>query len=125
MVSTETVRKLALALPQTTEAPHFDKRSFRVNKKIFATLWEKEKICVVMFTPLTQSLFLKIDASAVYPHASKWGLKGATVFDLSHVRKEWLQNALVEAYCEKAPNRLSEQARKQIGLNAGFESGND
>ena len=111
MVSIKTVRELALALPEVIEAPHFDKQSFRVNDKIFATLWEKEKICVVMFSPLTQSLFLKIDPTAIYPHPSKWGLKGATVFELSKVKKEWLQNALVEAYCEKAPKKLADKVR--------------
>ena len=30
-------RKLALALPEATESPHFDYTSFRVRKKIFAT----------------------------------------------------------------------------------------
>jgi hypothetical protein len=33
-----TVRRLALSLPDATEAPHFDMTSFRVNKKIFATV---------------------------------------------------------------------------------------
>src|SRR5213075_2102966 len=31
------VRKLALALPEATEAPHFQRTSFRVRNKIFAT----------------------------------------------------------------------------------------
>jgi hypothetical protein len=32
------VRELALALPETTEQPHHDLSSFRVNGKIFATV---------------------------------------------------------------------------------------
>ena len=117
MVSLKTVREIALALPEATEAPHFDKQSFRVNNKIFATLWEKEKICVVMFTPLTQSLFLKIDPTSIYPHPTKWGLKGATVFELSNVKKGWLQNALVEAYCEKAPKKLSDEIKNKFNAH--------
>ena len=31
-------RKFALALPSTTEEPHFEMSSFRVNRKIFATV---------------------------------------------------------------------------------------
>jgi hypothetical protein len=31
------VRRLALALPETTEAPHFDRTSFRIRGKIFVT----------------------------------------------------------------------------------------
>jgi hypothetical protein len=34
----EEVRRLALALPEATEAPHHDRTSFRVAGKIFATL---------------------------------------------------------------------------------------
>ena len=34
----EAVRKFALGLPDATEAPHFDKNSFRVHGKIFVTV---------------------------------------------------------------------------------------
>jgi hypothetical protein len=34
----ETARRFALSLPETTEAPHFEKSSFRVKGKIFATV---------------------------------------------------------------------------------------
>lgn len=37
MVSIDTLRKLALSFPEVTEEPHFEKTSFRVKKKIFAT----------------------------------------------------------------------------------------
>ena len=33
-----TLRNIALALPETTESPHFDKTSFRVKGKIFLTI---------------------------------------------------------------------------------------
>ena len=34
----EEVRKFALSLPETTEEPHFEKSSFRIRGKIFATV---------------------------------------------------------------------------------------
>ena len=34
----ETARRFALSLPETTEQPHFEKSSFRVKGKIFATV---------------------------------------------------------------------------------------
>ncbi len=37
-VGAATVRRLALALPQSAEAPHHDMTSFRVAGKIFATM---------------------------------------------------------------------------------------
>ncbi len=41
MVSIEIFRKLAMSFPETTEEPHFEKTSFRIKKKIFATFDEK------------------------------------------------------------------------------------
>ena len=41
MVTVGTFRQMALSLPGAVELPHFDRASFRVNKKIFATLDEK------------------------------------------------------------------------------------
>lgn len=43
MVSIETFRKLALSFENAAEEPHFEKTSFRVKKKIFATYDKKEK----------------------------------------------------------------------------------
>ena len=43
MVSVETFRQLALAFTEAVEAPHFEKASFSVTKKIFATLDIKNK----------------------------------------------------------------------------------
>jgi len=42
MINEVTCRELALSFPEATEAAHFEKPSFRVAKKIFATLNLKE-----------------------------------------------------------------------------------
>ena len=34
----DALRRLALSLPEAHEAPHFERTSFRVGKKIFATM---------------------------------------------------------------------------------------
>jgi predicted DNA-binding protein (MmcQ/YjbR family) len=52
MVDIETFRQLALSFPGTVELPHFDKASFRVNKKIFATLDIENKRACVMLTEI-------------------------------------------------------------------------
>lgn len=38
MITAADLRALALALPGASESPHFDRASFRANKKIFVTL---------------------------------------------------------------------------------------
>ncbi len=108
MISIKTFRQLALALPETTEEPHFEKTSFRVNKKIFVTLDETNKRVCLMFSPEDQASFCTFDKSVIYPVPNKWGLKGATFAELSKIKTEMLQHALEVAYCKIAPTRLSQ-----------------
>ncbi len=49
MVTAETFRQMALSFPGAIELPHFDRASFRINKRIFATMDEKANIAVLMF----------------------------------------------------------------------------
>lgn len=100
MVTTETFRQMALALPGAIELPHFDRASFRVNKKIFATMKEKDNIAVLMFSPLEQSVFCAFNKTIIYPVPGGWGLKGATVFELSKMKRTMMKDALKVAYDE-------------------------
>lgn len=103
MISTETFRKLALSFPETSEVPHFDKRAFRTKRKIYATLWEKDKKAVLMLSLVDQSVYCAIDKDMIYPVPNKWGLQGCTIFELSKVKKEILLEALTAAHREAAP----------------------
>lgn len=91
---------MALALPGAIELPHFDRASFRVNKKIFATMKEKDNIAVLMFSPLQQSVFCAFDKTIIYPVPGGWGLKGATVFNLQKMKKGMMKDALKVVYDE-------------------------
>ena len=46
-----TARRFALSLPEATEAPHFEKSSFRVKGKIFATVPVGGKVLHVFVGP--------------------------------------------------------------------------
>jgi len=46
MINIDTFRKLALAFDHVVEQPHFEKTSFRVKKKIFATLDIEKRLAV-------------------------------------------------------------------------------
>jgi hypothetical protein len=107
MVTVDEVRKLALSLEETIELPHFDRTSFRVNKRIFATMVEKENIAVLMLSPEDQSVFCAYDRTKMYPVPNKWGKKGSTVVELKKVRKDIFKDALITAYCRIAPERLT------------------
>jgi hypothetical protein len=109
MVSIETVRQLALSFEEAVELPHFEKTSFRVNKKIFATMDEKKKLVCLLLTPVDQSVFCTYDKSVIYPVPNKWGLKGATYVQLQKIPKKMLKDALAVAYCTVAPKNLGEK----------------
>lgn len=100
MVTIDTFRQMALSLPGAVELPHFHLASFRVNKRIFATLNEKANIAVLMFSPLQQSVFCAFDRSVVYPVPGGWGTKGSTIFELGKVRKAMMKDALRVVYDE-------------------------
>ena len=98
MVSVEGFRKLALSFPGAVELPHFDRSSFRINNKIFATLVVEKAIACIMLTIADQDVFCTHNKSIIYPVPNKWGLKGATYFELKKVRKSMVKDALQLAY---------------------------
>ena len=113
MVTIDTLRKLALSLPEATEDPHFEKTSFRVKKKIFATYDDKLKRACIKLSEIDQDVFSAADKSIIFPVDNKWGKQGWTLIEMKKVRKELFIDALTTAYCEVAPKKLAEQVRPQ------------
>ncbi len=118
MIRIPTFVKLALSFPLAEESPHFHLRSFRVGKRIFATLWEKENKAMLKLTPIDQSVFCAYDPTVFYPVAGGWGKKGATLVNLAKVRKDMLMDALKLAHDglntkkkKPAVNRRNSKAR--------------
>jgi hypothetical protein len=73
MITIEEFRQRALSFPEAVELPHFERASFRVRKKIFATLAVDKRIGTLMLTPEDQSVFCSMSAGSVYPVPGKWG----------------------------------------------------
>jgi hypothetical protein len=94
----DTARKIALSFPGTVEQDHFGRPSFRVNKKIFATLWTEQNRMMVKLSLVDQDVFHTFDPVVFYPVPNKWGLKGATFVELAKVRPDMLEDALNIAY---------------------------
>ena len=109
MVDTKTVRSLALAFEEAEEHPHFENQSFRVKKKIFATLNTKMNRACVKLSEIDQSVFSEPDTSIIYPVPNKWGKQGWTLIELKKVRKDIFKDALTTAYCNVAPKKLAEK----------------
>ncbi|HKR05054.1 MAG TPA: MmcQ/YjbR family DNA-binding protein [Bacteroidia bacterium] len=108
MVTTEEARKLALSFPEVVELPHFERTSFRVNKKIFATMAEKEKLVMVKLSLIDQSAFCAFDKTIIYPVPGGWGKQGATYIELKKIRKSVLKDALITAYYGVAPKKITD-----------------
>lgn len=98
MVTVKEFRTLALSYSGASESPHFERTSFRVNRKIFATLDEQKKIAVVKLTPVDQSAFCAFDETVISPVHGTWGRQGWTQIDLAKVKKTTLRDAVTTAY---------------------------
>ena len=98
MITASEFINLALSFPDATEVPHFDKTSFRVNKKIFATLDEKNNRAVVKLSLLDQSVFCSCDKAVMHPVNGTWGGQGWTVIELDKVKSAMLKDAVKAAY---------------------------
>ena len=100
MVDIKTFTEIALSFPNVTEQPHFEKTSFRVAKKIFATLDIEKKQACVKLNEIDQDVFSAFDRSIIFPVPNKWGKQGWTLINLIDVREDILRDALTTAYGE-------------------------
>lgn len=107
MVSIDTFKQLVLSFPEVYEAPHFDKASFRVRKKIFTTLDTENNRACIRLSEIDQNVFSSYDKSIFFPVPNKWGKLGWTNINLKKVKKSMLVDALTTSYCEVAPRKLS------------------
>ena len=112
MVDIETFRKIALSFPEAAELPHFEKTSFRVGKKIFATLDLTKGQACLKLSEIDQDVFSLYDKTAIFPVPNKWGKQGWTFINLNKVGEEMLNDALNMAYGQVAPKKFSALAKK-------------
>jgi hypothetical protein len=107
-VTEATVRRIALSLPEATEAPHHDMTSFRVAGKIFATVTAAADRVHVFVGPDEVAAYC-----AEYPGRVEplwWGTtqRGCRVA-LKTATQGLLRELLTEAWRVKAPKRLAAQ----------------
>ena len=110
MISMAAARRIALSLPEATEEPHHDMSSFRVTKKIFATVPDGTHLHVMVDQDETAM------AVAECPSGCEelwWGkrLSGVRV-DLTHVDRELLTELLTESWRRRAPKALLARLEK-------------
>ena len=106
MVTNRLFRKLALSFPGAVEQQHFQKTSFRVKKKIFATLDESTGLAVLKFSLVDQSVFTDISKGAIFPVQGGWGKSGYSYVILKKIKIAMLKDAMKLSYTCVAPKKL-------------------
>ncbi|GAA4332797.1 hypothetical protein GCM10023149_39250 [Mucilaginibacter gynuensis] len=112
MVNIDLFRQIALSLPEVSEQPHFEKTSFRVNKKIFATVDVHTRLASLKLSEIDQDVFSLADNTIIYPVPNKWGKQGWTIVNLAKVNEQLLTDALKTAYCLVAPKKLAAMVQR-------------
>jgi hypothetical protein len=112
MISIERVREMALSFPEAVELDHFGKPSFRIGKKIFATLHVDTNRAVLKLSLVEQSTFAAFNNSIMYPVKGSWGKQGWTYVELSKVRSSVFKDALTTAYHTVAPTNPTKKSGK-------------
>ncbi|MFN0059915.1 MAG: MmcQ/YjbR family DNA-binding protein [Planctomycetota bacterium] len=106
------VRRIAMALPEVTEQPHFEYGSFRVRGKIFVTMPPDEKHIHVFVTGEDREQALAMYADFVEPLL--WGGKIAGVrVVLASASPTIVKQLVRRAWATKAPKTLVAKARSQ------------
>ena len=97
MSTSADLRRIALSLEGTTEAPHFDRTAFRA-RRIYVTLAADGKTANFMFTPDQQEFKCMMTPEAFAPVPNAWGKRGATTAILSKLTIAELEDALATAW---------------------------
>ena len=102
MAKAADLRRIALSLEGTTEAPHFDRAAFKV-RRIYVTLAADGKSANFKFTPDQQEFKCLLAPRSFQPVAGGWGRQGWTTAALSELSIAELRQALEDAWHHAAP----------------------
>ena len=103
----DALRKIALALPEAREAPHFHRTSFRVGTKIFATMTPEGDEAMVRVAPQSRVRALLSDDPDVFFSYGTWTTKnGALGVRLRDVDTKTMKTLLRDAWRQIAPKML-------------------
>jgi hypothetical protein len=104
MVTADQARAIALSLPEAVEQDHHGRPSFRVNGRIFATLWTPRALNVMVGEDRI------VAAVEDDPRACSnvfWGRALSAVrVDLDTAGTQLVTDLLAEAWSRRAPRRL-------------------
>jgi hypothetical protein len=101
-------RRLALSLPEAHEEPHFERTSFRIGKKIFATMTAdgREAMVPVKDADLLQALLVE-HPEVFFSYGGWTDRNGSLGVRLAKVEASMMKDLVTEAWKRIAPKRLA------------------
>jgi len=106
------LRRLALSLDGTSEAPHFERVAFKV-ARIYVTLAPDGRTANFKFAPDEQEMKCTIAPDAFSPIPNAWGKQGWTTAKLSALSSAELKDALAIAWQHARARRPARAKRKR------------
>jgi YjbR len=104
MATARDLRRIALSLAGTSEAPHFDRTAFKA-VRIYATLAADGLTANVKFSPDEQDFKCMMAPEAFAPVPNAWGKQGWTTVTLANLNTGELKAALEAAWAQGAQKR--------------------
>jgi len=104
MANSELFTQIAMALPGTISAPHFDRTAFKV-VRIFATLAADGLSVNIKFTPDEQELKCMLAPEIFQPIDNGWGRQGWTRMILEAAGADDIKAALAMAHIHGAARK--------------------
>ena len=105
-MTADEIRALALSLPEAVEQPHFEKASFRVRGKIFATLAPGGETLVLKLLPEIKEALRQSDPDAIIPLPGAWDRGGWTQIAIRSMEADKLADLVRLAWRQVAPKML-------------------
>ena len=103
-VSVDEARSLALSLPEAVELDHHGRPSFRVEGRIFATLWNERRMNVMLDEG---GIRTAVESAPAACEEVWWGKRLTAVgVTLALADRDRLMDLLADAWESKAPKRL-------------------
>lgn len=104
MATAHDLRRIALSLDGSSEAPHFDRAAFKA-VRIYATLAADGRTANLKFTPEEQEFKRLLAPHAFVPVPNAWGQQGWTVVTLAALEVAELKAALETAWRHALPKK--------------------
>jgi len=106
MATVAQARRIFLEQPEAEEKAHMGHPDFRVAGKIFATLWPRRNVAVVMLSAADITAIVQMKEQAVT--LKHWGKKPYLEIDLPRANVALLRALAEAAWRNRAPKKLVE-----------------